>query len=511
MSSTAVIIPTSESQEELTSLKKQIKQKADIDHYEKQLKKELSSIQEELSRRRYLENPDIWVEEVLGETLWSKQKEIMLAVAKNRRVTVPSCFGSGKSFVAARLAAWWISNHPPGSAFVVTTATTGAQVRAILWKEIHRAHSKGNLPGRVNQTEWWLNVGKTEEIVAYGRKPADMDPAAFQGIHARFVLVILDEAAGIPTALFNAADGLIVNDESRILAIGNPEDSQSQFATICKPGSGWLTIPIPASSTPNFTEEDVPIFIKRVLISDTWVNEKKKSWGEESPMYKAKVNAEFPETQEDGLIPWSWIRAAQQRTLKPEGVNELGVDVGGGGDKSTIYQRRGPVVKLIRRDNNPDTMETCGNVIHALNETKAVIAKIDEIGIGRGVVDRAKEQNKPVMGINVGSAPTDTPTEKEKKKGAKKSMFLNLRAQGYWNLRSVFQSGDIDIEEHNEELANQLAAIKYKRTSTGQIQIESKKEMKNRHIASPDDGDGVMLAFLEPPPVKVNALSGASW
>jgi hypothetical protein len=44
--------------------------------------------------------------------------------------------------------------------------------------------------------------------VAYGRKPADYDPAAFQGIHARYVLVIIDEADGVPKSIFDAVDAL---------------------------------------------------------------------------------------------------------------------------------------------------------------------------------------------------------------------------------------------------------------------------------------------------------------
>jgi hypothetical protein len=361
-----------------------------------------------------------------------------------------------------------------------------------------------------------LNIGDREEIVAFGRKPGDMDPAAFQGIHARYVLVVLDEAAGIPELLFDAADGLIVNKESRILAIGNPEDAESHFAKICKPGSGWKVIQIPAFITPNFTDEAIDERISHSLISDTWVEEKRTTWGEKSPMWEAKVEAKFPSTQEDGLIPIAWVRAAQSRSLPPLGDNELGVDVGAGGDKSTIYQKRGPVVRLVKRDTEPDTMKTCGNVIAALNETRATRAKIDEIGIGRGVVDRAKEQGKPVIGINVSAEPTDKIPKRllkfKKQKDQQDTMFANLRAEGYWHLRTLFQEGDIDIPAEGpeaEELAAQLVAIKYKRTSQGKIQIESKKEMKARGVASPDDADGVMLACLKNLPKKKK--KGATW
>lgn len=450
----------------------------------------MEEVDAELLRRHYLERPDEWIAERLKESTWSKQREIALSVAANRRTAVPSCYASGKSWLAARLACWWIDCHLPGEAFVVTTATSGYQVKAILWREMGRAHSSGKLRGRLNQTEWWLPMKDgREEMVAFGRKPDDMDPTAFQGIHARFVLVILDEAAGIPKALFEAADALITNDDSRMLAIGNPEDSASEFAEVCKPGSGWTVKRIPAQETPNFTGEKVSDRLRFELISQTWVEEKRRKWGEENPMWIAKVKAEFPESQDGGLIPISWVRAAQERTLAPGLPVELGVDVGGGGDRSVIAVRKGAVVRIPVewRTQNPDTMQTCGAVIAAIRQTGASAAKVDEIGIGRGVVDRAKEQKHPVEGVNVGQAPQDT------------EAFTNLRAEGYWSLRERFQDGSIDLDPADDDLAAQLVDLKFKRTSNGKIQIESKDEIRRRGKPSPDDADAVMLAFLRPP------------
>lgn len=130
-----------------------------------------------------------------------------------------SCHGSGKSFRAARIAAWWLSTHAPGEAFVVTTAPTYKQVHAVLWREIGRAHRLADLPGRITlEDEWYIG----QELVGFGRKPADYDPSAFQGIHARYVLVIIDEAGGVPKAIFDAVDSLATNIHARVLAIGNP-------------------------------------------------------------------------------------------------------------------------------------------------------------------------------------------------------------------------------------------------------------------------------------------------
>jgi hypothetical protein len=159
-----------------------------------------------LLRQRYSEAPDLWTEEKTGGFVWSIPRKIMRSVVQYRRTAVPSAHEVGKSWLAARVAAWWIDSHPPGSAFVVTTAPTSKQVKVVLWKEIRRAFVAAKLGGKLNQTEWWLN----EEMVAMGRKPSDYDPTAFQGIHAKYCLVILDEGCGIPENIYLAANSLLL-------------------------------------------------------------------------------------------------------------------------------------------------------------------------------------------------------------------------------------------------------------------------------------------------------------
>jgi hypothetical protein len=109
--------------------------------------------------------------------------------------------------------------HPPGEAFVVTTAPTTPQVEAILWRYMGNAHRKAGLPGRITlDAKWYIG----NELVAYGRTPADYDPAAFQGIHARYLLVIIDEAGGLPKSIFDAVDALATNVDARVVGVGNP-------------------------------------------------------------------------------------------------------------------------------------------------------------------------------------------------------------------------------------------------------------------------------------------------
>jgi hypothetical protein len=495
-------------------------------------KRDLAAVERAAKRKRWRADPAAWASERLGVFLWSKQVEVLESIRDHRRTAVQSAHEIGKSFTAAVAIAWWIDIHKPGEAFVVTSAPTRTQVRSILWREIGRLHSRGTLPGRVNQTEWWIPIGNgREELVAFGRKPDDYSPTAFQGIHAAYVLYVFDEACGMPTQLWEAADSLIANDTGKALAIGNPDDPTAEFAKVCKPGSAWFNITISAFDSPNFTYEPVPDVITKALIGRISVEELRKKWApdwrwvnaegtpceaesgvrvepppgggpqDSNPLWQSKVLGLFPENAggPDSLLPISWVRSAQTREIKVELDDPavLGVDVGGGGNRSVFALAKGTLpkglsVRIVRRDQNPDTMQTCGNMLADIVIYKARIAHVDMIGIGRGLVDRASELGKPVKGINVAN------------EAREREAFINLRAEGYWHLRELFEHGQIDIPPDDDDLVAQLVDLRFKRRSNGKIEMESKDEVRRRTKSSPDEADAVMLSCLP------DGLSGPS-
>jgi hypothetical protein len=483
-------------------------------------REEIAAIENELLRRQWRRSPDSWASEALGSSLWSKQKEILQSIRDNRRTAVRSCHGSGKSFTAATAVAHWLSTHIPGEAFAVTSAPTGRQVRAILWREINRAHGRGGLPGRTNQTEWHMvGLNGHEELVGFGQKPADLDPTAFQGIHARFLLLVFDEACGMPSLLWTAADSLMTNEHCRFLAIGNPDDPTSEFARVCGLGSDWNVISISAFDTPNFTGEAIPTEVSDVLVTRTWVEEKRKLWAptwvwdegrcrppkgaspdDTDPYWQSKVLGTFPARGGPlSLIPETWIEAAMERSLAPTEPNELGVDCGAGGDASVTCHRRGPVCRILSEDRNPNTMETCGKVVEERRQAHAALVKVDSIGIGAGIVDRGREVGEPFVGVNVGQSARDP------------ERFSNLKAENWWAVRERFEAGDIDLDPLDMALAAELSSLRYRRTSRGQIQIESKEEARKRGIASPNRADALMLALSPLPPSAKPKKGGLLW
>jgi len=132
---------------------------------------------------------------------------------------------------------------------------------------IHRpSSSKGQLVWPYHARRRVVHGPGRKELVAFGRKPADHDQSAFQGIHALNPLILVDEACGVPKSIFDAVDSLATNTNARVLAIGNPDDPSSHFAQICKPGSGWHVIKVSAFDTPAYTGEEVPEELLPLLV-----------------------------------------------------------------------------------------------------------------------------------------------------------------------------------------------------------------------------------------------------
>lgn len=439
----------------------------------------------------YRDDPSGWVKKRLGEHLWSKQVDIAESVVENRYTVSHAAHGTGKSRIASRLCGWWLDTRE--DPFVVTTAPTTAQISAILWREIIAMQDEKSLPGRTTLDNEWY-IGK--KLIAYGRKPADYaDPekakAAFQGIHARNVLVIIDEAAGIEKWLWEAVDSLLTNDSARVLAIGNPDDPASEFARVCTPGSGWNPIHISAFDLPAFTGERVPREMAEKLTGKQWVEERKEKWGEGTPMYIARVEGLFPDISDDTLITPAMIKRAQVTDIDGFVPGQYGGDVARmGKDMTVVYRNRGGHIRKVAQWAKMDTMTTAGRFKRIMLKTNlAVPMVIDIIGLGAGVFDRLKEQRMPV-------SPFDSARKVDDRTRRSKDVetYRNVRSMQWWQVRKMFESGEVDIDPRDDDLAAQLVSIKWNTDSSGRIYIEPKKETVKRIGVSPDHADAFMMS-----------------
>lgn len=437
-------------------------------------------------------DPVLWAKERVDTFLWSKQREIITSVRDNPLTAVQSCHSAGKSRTAATVIAWWLDVHPPGEAFVVSSAPTQKQVQAILWREINAMHSKFNLPGRTNLTEWYIN----NQLVAFGRKPADYEPDAFQGIHARFMLLVLDEANGLPASIWDSGSTMTSNKHARILAIGNPDDPSSEFAKKCRKDSGWNVIKISYRDTPNFTKEVVPEYLNELLIDPDWVNQKAREWGEDSALFSSKCLGEFPESTASGVVMKADALACRELQLPESGVREAGIDVGAGGDRTVIRERVGMRAGRESVFVSNDPMQTIGQLVECINEWGIQRVKVDEIGIGWGLTGRLRElsskhnignttHNAEVVGVNFAGKALDH------------ERFQNARAEIYWTIgREYSRLRMWDLENVDDDVLEELCAPKYEiMDSKGRIKIEPKLHVIQKLGRSPDRAEALLLAY----------------
>jgi hypothetical protein len=426
--------------------------------------------------------------EVLRVKLWSKQKEVLSALPDHRRVAVKSGNGLGKGYCAAVAVLWFLYTHDP--AIVLSTAPTFRQVRHILWRQIRRLHrrAKDTLGGKMLDTRWELS----EDRYAMGLSADTADQ--FQGFHSPNMFIVVDEAEGVSEDIYEAIEAIMTSAEPRLLLIGNPTTVTGSFRrAFYQERHLYHAVTISALDCPNVQSGKVVI---PGLTSAEWVKERLETWGEDNPIYRARVLGEFPDQADDSLIRLSDLEAAVQRDLSlvPEGEAGAGgdeevvlaVDVARfGSDRSVILRRRGDCVEEILTFHHMDTMQLTGWVVSAIKEFGPARTNVDEIGVGAGVVDRLREEGYNVKGINVArSARQD-------------NLFANLRAEGYWRLRELFAAGGISIPQDNQ-LMGELAALRYTYDSQGRVLIESKESIRQRGLPSPDKADALMLAFLEP-------------
>jgi len=437
-----------------------------------------------------------YIEKILGNIIWDRQADVVDSIIKNTRTSVKSCHASGKSFIAARIVLKFL--HSYAHSIALTTAPTFRQVTDILWTEINTAFDKAlvKLPGNM------LNVRYDLDSDWFGLGLSTDEPEKFQGYHSDHILVVADEASGVTKKIFDAIEGITSTGFVRILLIGNPTDPTGYFADTFK-SQIWSKQTISCVDTPNFeniknieqlknsTEQQrLDSIVMPYLITPQWVFERLQEWGEDSPLFQARVLGEFPTKSDDTLIALKYVEQAILNE-KSEGEDwQIGLDVARfGSDKTCFIGRKGNKIEFIDWFQKEDTMQTTGRAMDYLRKYSDAKICVDEIGVGAGVIDRLKESefSNRCIGINVA----------EKVQDDENTKYVNLRAKGYWKLRERFLAGDINLIDKGTIISD-LTNMKYKfRSSDGALKIESKEDIKKRGLRSPDLADALMLAFLE--------------
>ncbi|MBI4332424.1 MAG: hypothetical protein HY673_14220 [Chloroflexi bacterium] len=465
-------------------------------------------------------DPVFWSREIVGDTPYDKQEEVLYSVRDNLFTTVAAAHGVGKTYIASRAAGWFLTSHE--ESIVVTTAPTGRQVRELLWGEINRMNVKSKYPlgPKTLTVSWpiapgWYAIGFSTD-----------DPNKFQGFHAPSgsILVIADEAAGIPDLIYNEGiDNLLTSDKARLLMIGNPTEPTGRFFDSHEGAIRSLhhRIRISAFDTPNLKAGRV---LFPYLVTPQWVKHRAIIWGEESSAYLSRVLALFPSAGTNTLIPAAWVDWSFEademqitKALAEAKVATIGVDPARfGDDSSAVGVRRGKVVTRLEEFYHLDTIKVAKEVKRIADEeaigtpsgTGSVesFIVVDTVGVGAGVADWLRDAGYNVIDFQGGN------------RAFLDSRFENRRAEAWFGVRERFRKKDIFIprwgddgvgfhrEEILDKLRGQFSGIQYKFDLHSRYVLERKEDMKRRLAGSsadkgeargrsPDAAEAIIHAF----------------
>ncbi len=449
----------------------------------------------------YIDHPVEFAQDILKVNPTKEQVNVMNDVAKYSLVSVKSGHGVGKSALESWIIWWYISTRPYPK--IMCTAPTKHQLHDILWAEASKW--KRNSKALDNDFEWTSEKiylkGSQEEWFAIAR--TSNKPDALQGTHAEHVLIIIDEASGVPDIVFEPVLGSMSTKDAKLLMCGNPTGLSGFFyESHTKLRNMYKTHTIDGSKS----EMVDPNYVKQII----------EMFGKESDVYRVRVAGEFPKANPDSFISLSLVEERLQETeLKTINSISLGVDVARFGDDEsvvcTILNHR----KLAKLDvfKHNDTMKLTGqlvNIIQNLNVTYPYIyvkVKIDCDGLGVGVFDRLKEIiiEKNLLAIAVechfggkgGKVSYDDPIE-----------YKNSTGIMWGTIRNKLLNQNLFLL-NDDELISQLTNRKYFIESDGTIRLERKEEMKKRGVHSPDRADALALALYEP--VKTMEMSEVSF
>jgi hypothetical protein len=321
-------------------------------------------------------------------------------------------------------------------------------------------------------------------------------PEALAGVHSDWVLLIADEASGVPEPVFESAVGSMAGAGAMTILTGNPVRTQGLFfdSHTKLAGDGtkgtWKCHHVSCLDVPEQVTEDFVLDIKM-------------RYGENSNAYRVRVLGEFPVSDDDTVIPFDLVEASLHRDVSTNKTAPIiwGVDCARfGRDRSTLAKRQqNRLLEPIRWWVKLDTMELAAKIKIEWDDTplsqRPAEINVDVIGIGAGVVDRLRMLGLPVRGINV----SESPALRDKDK------YANLKADLWFRGRAWFaakdcsipdQYGDIKSRFEGVDLVGELTKVKYRfRKGSQKLEVETKDDLKKRGMDSPDGADAFMLTF----------------
>lgn len=459
--------------------------------------------------RRVHDDPELYAKAVLRVKLrrWQRDffREIARRIREARAVGLPvhieahlrTCHGAGKTFAIACLVHWITSTRPESR--TLTTAPTWSGVENFIWPEISRLYNGSLLRqlafGRMLDTKFQATRvvnGKREDAEGWYAIGAASDrPENLEGHHSPVCAFrVVDEAKEVEDGVFDSTAGMLDAPETFDVWISTPSIQSGRFYE--RDANGGADVLRVVVTIDDLIAEGIPG-------KAAWKAARLKEWRADSDAYKARALAQYIESAEGTLFPYTWIERAMAQTWTVEGPLFAGFDVAGSvsGDESVVAVVVGKDPKAraqvlhVEGWHDRDTMASKGNARRIANlcappppegeDPLKVPLRVDGIGIGKGVFDSLTADGYPTEEYRASDKPND------------ETRFANRKAEDAWVLRTRMEELEDAPGEcllrlpADPKLRSQLAAMKYKTLPSGKMQVVDPSD-------SPDYADAVIIA-----------------
>ena len=423
-----------------------------------------------------MEGPDEWQIQILkdiGEQL-KKGKDLQTAIQE----AVASGHGIGKSALISWLIHFAIATHENTRG--VVTANTEGQLRTKTWPELSKWHNMFIAKDLFTYTATAIfssdkDYEKTWRIDAIPW--SKNSPESFAGLHnqGNRILVLFDEASAIDDVIWEVTEGALTDANTEIIwcAFGNPTRNSGRFRECFrKYRKFWNTYQIDSRT----------VKISNKAKIEEWL----EAYGEDSDFFKVRVRGVFPSASDLQFISTEIADKAQKQVYKLGQFEHLPVIIGvdpawTGSDSLEIVMRQGYYMKpLASIPKNDDDWRMAQLIAQFEDEYKADAVFID-MGYGTGIYSIGKQLGRKWRLIEFGGKSNDP-------------VYLNMRAYMWGQMKEWLREGG-SIPPNDQALYDDIVGPEAIIDKNGRIQLESKKDMKDRGLPSPNKGDALALTF----------------
>ncbi len=434
------------------------------------------------------EHPAQFVEEQFGVTPDAWQAEALEAFPCSPLLAMRACAGPGKTACLAWLGwNYLLTREEP---YVGATSITGDNLKANLWTELGRWYSKSKL------LQAWFTKTKTTIFANHFPQTWKLEARSWAkdanpeqigntlaGVHADYVMWILDETGDYPDAVLPACEAIFAGNpkEAHIVQAGNPTRRGGPlYHAVMDRTKRWRVITITA-------DPDNPNRTPRVSVEHA--SRQIELWGRDNPWVKVKIFGEFPDADFNALISPDEVEAAMRRYYRAHEIGNaakiLGVDVARYGNAaSAICSRQGIQCFPIKKYRGINSTQGASVVSRIWQEFGAHACFVDGTGgFGAGWVDQLQALGRAPIGINFGGQANN------------QTRYANKRAEMYFEGAEWIKRGGALPE--SRELAAVLTQTTYG-FQRDRLLLEPKEDIEARLGYSLDEADSWALTFAQP-------------